>query len=110
MPLGPIGLAMGATLGAWFEWARLRRKLGQRIGAVGPGAAQLLRMFAAALFAAAVAWGVSRVLPPLHPLLLAAAVMAAFGALYLLAARVLGLEEAVAFARGIARRVGRRKG
>jgi putative peptidoglycan lipid II flippase len=108
MPLGPLGLAMGATLGAWFEWTMLRRRLGQRMGAVGPGALQLLRMFAAALFAAACAWGISRLAPPSHPLPMAAAVMAVFGALYFIAARVLGLDEAVVFWRGLARRFARR--
>jgi putative peptidoglycan lipid II flippase len=109
LPLGPIGLAMGASLGAWFEWAMLRRRLGQRIGAVGPGAAQLLGMFAAALFAGAAAWGTSRVAPGLHPLPRAAAVMAIFGALYFIAARVLGIDEAMAFWRGLTRRFARRR-
>lgn len=110
LPLGPVGLALGATLGAWFEWAMLRRKLGQRIGTVGPGASQLLRMFAAALFAGAAARGISLVAPPLHPLPLAAGVMALFGALYVGAARLLGIDEAMAFWRSLARRFVRRRG
>jgi putative peptidoglycan lipid II flippase len=108
LPLGPIGLATGATLGAWFEWTMLRRALARRIGSVGAGAGQLLRMFTAALLAGAVAYAVSLPLRHLHPLPLAACVAAAYGAVYFTAARALGLAEAVAFSRMLMRRFGRR--
>jgi len=108
LPLGPIGLAAGATLGAWFEWTMLRRALARRIGMVGAGAGQLLRMFAAALLAAALAFAFSRALPRLPPLPMAACVAAVYGLIYFSAARALGLAEAVAFWRMLQRRRRRR--
>jgi putative peptidoglycan lipid II flippase len=108
LPLGPIGLATGATLGAWFEWTMLRRALARRIGAVGAGAGQLLRMFGAALLAGAVAFAFSLVLRGLHPLAVAGGVAAVYGAVYFTAARGLRLPEAMAFWRMLGRRLGRR--
>src|SRR5262249_42364929 len=52
LPLGPVGLALGAAAGAWLEWALLYRGLRKRIGDVGAGMSQLIRMFGAALVAA----------------------------------------------------------
>ncbi len=37
LPLGPLGLAAGAAVGAWVEWALLKRALGARLGRVGAG-------------------------------------------------------------------------
>jgi putative peptidoglycan lipid II flippase len=108
LPLGPVGLASGATLGAWFEWTMLRRALARRIGMVGAGTGQLLRMFGAALIAAAVAYAVGRAARSLHPLPTAACVAAIYGAVYFVVARAWGLAEAVAFWRMLACRLGRR--
>jgi putative peptidoglycan lipid II flippase len=94
MPLGPVGLALGAALGAWLEWALLRGRLGRRIGTVGAGASALARMFIAALLAAGAGQAVRLGIADLHPLLIAAAVSAVFGLVYFALARVLGLEEA----------------
>ena len=94
LPLGPVGLAAGAALGAWLEWALLRRALSQRIGATGAGAGALARMVIAALLAAGAGYGVSLVVPQLHALAMAAVVVPVYGAVYFAAARVLGLEEA----------------
>jgi putative peptidoglycan lipid II flippase len=105
VPLGPIGLALGATLGAWLEWTLLRLSLRRRIGPCGAGAGALARMFGAALAAAAagraVAWlAHSR---PLPAALLAAGV---YGVAYFAAAHVLGLGEARAVVRPLFRRRG----
>ena len=56
VPLGPLGLAAGASLGAWVEWAAAEAR-GSRaqLGSVGAGAAPLARMFTAAALAAAAA-------------------------------------------------------
>ncbi len=109
LPLGPIGLATGASLGGWFEWAMLRRTLGRRIGTVGPGAAQLLRMFAAALLACAAGYGISLVAHRLHPLPLALCVAGGYALVYFVVARALGLAEAIAFWQTVARRFARRR-
>jgi putative peptidoglycan lipid II flippase len=104
LPLGPVGLAAGAALGAWLEWYLLRRALSRHIGGVGVGAAPLARMFGAALIAAAAGYGVGVVAHQLHPLPLAFAVTAVFGAVYFAAARLFGLEEARALVGTLTRR------
>jgi putative peptidoglycan lipid II flippase len=104
LPLGPLGLAFGASLGAWVEWALLKRKLAVLVGEVGAGTAPLTRMFAAALAAAAGAYAASFWLSGLYPLLEAVAVAAVFGALYFAAGAALGLEQA----RALLKRLGRR--
>ena len=104
VPLGPLGLAVGAAAGAWLEWWLLKRQLVAKIGTVGTGAGQLARMTVAALVAAAVARGVASLLPwaPLPTALLVAAV---FGVVYFAAARVAGLAEARALPAALLRRV-----
>jgi len=94
LPLGPVGLALGAAAGAWAEWALLRRRLVRRIGRCGVEAGPLARMFAAAAAAAAVGHGVRVLLTEAHPLVAAVATAAGFGAAYYTAGWVLGLDEA----------------
>jgi putative peptidoglycan lipid II flippase len=108
LPLGPVGLALGAALGAWLEWALLRGSLRRRIGEVGVGAAALARMFAAALVAAAIGYGVDIATAPLHRLPAAALVAAAFGLVYLACAQGLGIVEARRFTGSLLRRIRRR--
>ncbi|HSC15721.1 MAG TPA: murein biosynthesis integral membrane protein MurJ [Gammaproteobacteria bacterium] len=93
LPLGPLGLAAGASLGAWVEWALLKRALRAHVGGVGAGAAPLVRMFASAVAAAAGAYAASRWLSA-HALLEAVVAAAVFGAIYLAMAAALGLEQA----------------
>jgi len=109
LPLGPLGLAAGAALGAWVEWAWLRRRLGLALGAVGAGFGRLARMFAAALVAAAAARGADVWLAVSSPLLTGLLVAAVFGVVYLAAARLLGLDEARTLLGGVLRRVRRRR-
>ncbi len=106
-PLGPIGLALGGGLGAWLEWTLLHASLAKRIGECGVGASRLTRTFGAALFAAAAGYAAKLALSGLHPLLVAAIVVAAFGAIYFAAARALQLEEATSALAALARRVRR---
>lgn len=108
LPLGPVGLALGAAVGAWFEWTLLRRHLAARIGHVGVGLPILARMFVAALFAAATGALLAWLTGSLHPLPKAALVAAGFGASYLAAAQMLGLDEASRFAAALLRRLRRR--
>jgi len=94
VPLGPLGLAAGAAVGAWLEWLLLRRRLRARIGTVGAGAAPLARMFGAAVLAAAAGRGVKLAIGALAPLPAALIVAGVFGVVYLGAAHALGLGEA----------------
>jgi putative peptidoglycan lipid II flippase len=104
LPLGPVGLAVGAAVGAWVEWALLRRALSARLGSIGAGAAPLARMFGAALASALLAYAASRWLAGAHALLVAAVAAALFGAVYLVLSAALGLEQA----RGLVQRLRRR--
>ena len=107
LPLGPLGLAAGAVLGAWIEWGWLRWRLGAALGPVGAGVAPLARMFAAALAAAAAARAVDAWLPLASPLLTGLLVAAAFGVVYFVGARLLGLDEARTLVGAVLRRVRR---
>jgi putative peptidoglycan lipid II flippase len=105
LPLGPLGLAAGASLGAWIEWALLKRALTAHVGVrLGAGASPLARMFAAALAAAAGGYAAERALTALHPLLEAGVVAAVFGAIYVAVAAALKLEQADALLRRLRRR------
>jgi putative peptidoglycan lipid II flippase len=108
VPLGPVGLALGASVGAWLEWALLRRSLTHRIGSVGAGGGHFPRTFAAALLAAAAGYGVNFLFHGVHPLPTAALVAAAFGIVYFTTAHLFGLQEARAFTAAVSRRLGRR--
>lgn len=107
VPLGPVGLAFGASLGAWLEWALLRRSLVRRIGSVGTGGGNMVRTFAAALLAVAAGYGVSLLTSFLHPLPAAVVVAGAFGVAYFSTAHLFGLTEARAFTAAVMRRVRR---
>ena len=107
LPLGPLGLAAGAALGAWVEWVWLRRRLGVALGAVGAGFGRLARMFAAALVAAAAARGADVWLTMTSPLFAGLLAAAVFGVVYLSAARLLGLDEARTLLGAALRRVRR---
>jgi putative peptidoglycan lipid II flippase len=104
LPLGPIGLALGAAVGAWLEWSLLRSRLARRIGAVGAGGSELSRMFGAAFVAAAAGYGIRFAAPTLHPVITAAVVTGVFGVVYILVARMLGLAEARVFVDSVKRR------
>ncbi|MEJ0036734.1 MAG: murein biosynthesis integral membrane protein MurJ [Gammaproteobacteria bacterium] len=106
--LGPVGLALGAAVGAWLEWTLLYRSLRKRIGDVGAGTSHLARMFGAALIAGAAGYGVKIAVGPMHPILVAVLVLGTFGAVYFGVARVLGLSEAEVVMGSVMRRVRRR--
>ncbi len=105
LPLGPVGLALGAAVGAWLEWALLRRSLSRQIGSIGVGAGALGRLFAAAVAAAVAGYGTSLALQDLYPLVSAGIVASVFGVVYLALARLLGVTEARVVMDGVLRRV-----
>jgi putative peptidoglycan lipid II flippase len=107
LQLGPVGLALGASVGAWLEWWLLHRKLARNIGSVGAGGRQLGAMFGAALLAAAAAFGTKLLLGTLHPVPAAAVVGAVFGAIYLAAAWLLRASEARVFTDSLLKRLRR---
>ena len=108
VPLGPLGLAAGAAVGAWVEWLLLKRSLDSQLGQVGAGAGALLRMLAAALVAAVAGYFASDALAGARPLLTAGVAAAVFGAVYLGVAAALKIEQARAVPAALLRRVRRR--
>lgn len=93
-PLGAVGLAAGSGLAAWLEWGLLQRTLRSRVGRIGADPAAIARMFVAAGAAAAGGWAIRLVLPPLHPILAAAAIFLVYGVVYFGVAALLHLGEA----------------
>jgi putative peptidoglycan lipid II flippase len=88
--LGAAGLALGASAGAWLEYVLLRRALGRAIGGHGPGSAPLVRTALAASLGAAAAIGVQLLVPPAHPIVVAAETVLPFGVVYVAVAALLG--------------------
>ncbi|MBN1240707.1 MAG: murein biosynthesis integral membrane protein MurJ [Gammaproteobacteria bacterium] len=105
LPLGPVGLALGAAVGAWVEWALLRRRLDAELGRVGIGAGIAARTAAASLIAAGGGLAARAATSNVDPLPAALAVAAVFGVIYVPVARLLGLSEAQVFIDSVRRRV-----
>ncbi|HEX5418660.1 MAG TPA: murein biosynthesis integral membrane protein MurJ [Gammaproteobacteria bacterium] len=103
LPLGPVGLALGAAAAAWTEWALLRGRLARRVGGVGIGAGVLAKMLIAALAAAAAGLAAASALESVPPLPSALTAAAAFGVVYFGVGRLLGLAEAKAWTAGLRR-------
>jgi putative peptidoglycan lipid II flippase len=94
---GAAGLTASAGLAGWIEFALLRDGIGKRIGECHLPRGLLPRLWGAAALATALALGLKLALPPMHPVLRAALVLGLFGATYLGAALLLGIDEAKRF-------------
>jgi putative peptidoglycan lipid II flippase len=106
--LGVVGLALGTGVGAWVEWALLKRALRNRIGGVGAGTGPLMRMFGAALAGAGAAWVMRLLLPEgIHIFLRGVLILGVFGVVYFAVAGALGLSQAGALLRRIKGKLGR---
>lgn len=95
--LGAVGLALGASAGAWTELWRLHASLRGRLGAFRLPWLELFKMGGLATLAAAPAAALWWVLPPWHVALAALVVVGAYGIVYLVAAQLLRMEEAEAW-------------
>jgi len=96
---GTAGLTASAGVAGWIEFLLLRRTLAQRIGAFGLSPGLLPRLWAAALGAAAIAWGAHLLLAPhmahgLARTVEAALVLVLFTAVYAAATLALGIGTA----------------
>jgi putative peptidoglycan lipid II flippase len=91
---GTVGLTASASVAGWVELILLQRTLNARIGQTGLPMALGLRLWGAALVAAAVAWGIKLALPSLHPIFTAALILLPFGGVYLGMTIALGVEDA----------------
>lgn len=106
---GAAALTLTSGLAGWVEFTLLRAKLRQRVGAVGVPASLLVRLWGAALTAAALAYGLKLVLPDLHRIVVGALVLGLYGVAYFGLTRAFAVPESEAvFARF--RRLTRRGG
>ena len=91
---GTAGLTASAGVAGWVEMILLRRTLNARIGRTGLSAGHVARLWVSAGLGAGIAWGVKLAMPALHPVLLAIAILAPFGLVYLGSTAALGVPEA----------------
>jgi putative peptidoglycan lipid II flippase len=92
---GLAGLTVSAGIAAWVEFTLLRAALNRRIGHTGLKAAVLVRLWGAALCAAAAAFALKQWTHALHPLAGGSIVIALFGSVYFTAAVVFRIPEAM---------------
>ena len=80
---GTAGLTLSAGVAGWLEFLLLRRAMNGRVGAVPSGATRIAKLWAVALLAAAVGFGIKRVLPTHRPLLVGPCVLIPYCLVYL---------------------------
>jgi putative peptidoglycan lipid II flippase len=102
---GAAGLTASAGLAGWVEFFLLRRTLSQRIGRIELPSMFLPRLWAAAAMAAAAAWGIKIVLPPMSPVLTGGLTLGPYCLVYLGLTLALGVPQA----RGLLQRAGIRR-
>jgi putative peptidoglycan lipid II flippase len=90
---GAAGLTASAGLAGWVEFMLLRRRLNARIGHTGLPGAFVLRLWLAALVAAAGAWTVKLMYGTQRPVVLAVLAIAPYGLIYFALTSALGLPE-----------------
>jgi putative peptidoglycan lipid II flippase len=105
---GTAGLTASAGIAGWLEFMLLRHALNSKIGPTGISASRLARLWAAAIVAAAVGWGVKMLLLGAPNLLLGIATCGAFGVVYLLVTTMLGEGEGRRIMSRVTRRVASR--
>ena len=89
--MGAAGLAGGATAGAWLELRLLAGRARDRLPGLTFGRGRLGRFLLAAAVASLVGFVPALLLPPVHPLLSAAATLLPFGVTYLALTEALGV-------------------
>ena len=89
--MGAAGLAAGATAGAWLELRLLAGKARDRLPGLTFGRRRLGRYLLAAAVASLVGLVPELLLPPVHPLLSAAATLLPFGVTYLAVTEAMGV-------------------
>jgi putative peptidoglycan lipid II flippase len=91
---GAAGLTASAGIAGWVEFVLLRRTLNRRIGRTGLPLPFVLKLWAAALAAAAIGWGIKLVVGVDRPILTAILVLGPYGVSYFALASLFGLPEA----------------
>jgi putative peptidoglycan lipid II flippase len=88
---GTAGLTFSAGVAGWLEFLLLRRAMQGRIGAVPSGASRIFKLWLVAVLAAAVGYGIKRVLPFHRPLLVGPCVLIPYAAVYLGVTQLMGI-------------------
>jgi putative peptidoglycan lipid II flippase len=104
---GVAFLTAASGMAAWIELTLLRARLHARIGRTGIARTRLATLWASAAVGAAAGLVARAVAGPLHPVFLAAAVLAPYGAVYLGATWAAGVPEARALTGRALHRLGR---
>lgn len=91
---GVAGLTISAGIASWLEFVLLRRTLNRRIGHSGAPPAYLVRLWVAALLAAAAGLAIQHFLALRSPILRALFVLGPYGVLYFVLTIAFGLNEA----------------
>lgn len=104
---GVAGLTASAGVAGWIEFALLRRSLNRRIGKTGLAASYVVKLWLAAIFAAAIGWGLKLLLGAQHPIPLAAVVLGGYGVAYFLIAYGMNVPESRVVIGRILRLIGR---
>lgn len=101
---GAAGLTLSAGIAGWVEFVLLRRALHAKIGAVPYAGQRIARLWLAAVLAAAVGYGIKRVLPFHSPLLIGPFVLLPFGMAYIALTHALGIAMPGSLSRILRRR------
>jgi putative peptidoglycan lipid II flippase len=90
---GAAGLTASAGVAGWVEFVLLRLAINRRIGKTGVPFTYLVRLWSAALVAAAVAWGVRWLIGSFPPIPEAMLLLSVYGVTYLALALAFGVTE-----------------
>jgi putative peptidoglycan lipid II flippase len=101
---GVAGLTASAGIAAWVEFTLLRRGMARRIGRVETAGGYFIKLWAAAVAAAAVAWAIRLGLHPHRPLIAAVMLLVPYAAVYLGVTAAAGIDETGALIKRLARR------
>lgn len=107
---GVAGLTLAAGLGGWAEFILLRRTLNRRIGRTGLSASFVIKLWAVALIAAGVAWGLKIFVGMRRPVLSAIVILGSYGILYFVITSLLAIPEAQSITGRFTRILRRRRG
>jgi putative peptidoglycan lipid II flippase len=91
---GVAGLTASAGFAGWVEFLLLRGGMNRKIGRGEFPVSYFLRLWTAAVIAAAVGWGIKLTLHPQRPWVAAVLILVPYGAVYLGSTALFGVEQA----------------
>jgi len=104
---GVAGLTASAGLAGWIEFLLLRRGMNQKIGRSEFPAGYFVRLWMAAVIAAAAGWAVKLVVHPQQPQAAALLILIPYGAVYLGLTELFGVEQARGLVKRLAGKIAR---